>query len=213
MSGHMRIPVAKEGWPFIVPAFAAAAAAYYFAPMWAFAVLLMLAVFIVNFFRDPERAVPDDPDAVICPADGRVIKVEKVMDDRFTGKKALVVCVFMNVFNVHVNRAPVRGRIKEIRYNKGRFFPADKEKASLENEQNAVFIESEKGLVVANQIAGLVARRIVCRKKVGDELEKGERFGLIRFGSRVDVFMPAAAVASVKVGDKVKAGSSVLGRL
>lgn len=209
----MRIPVAREGYPFIAASFGVTVFTAFFSVGWFFYILLALSLFVLNFFRDPERVVPEDPDAVICPADGRVIKVEKVMDDRFTGTEALVVCVFMNVFDVHVNRAPVKGRVREIRYNEGRFFPADKEKASLENEQNAVFIESEKGLVVANQIAGLVARRIVCRASVGDELERGERFGIIRFGSRVDVFMPATAEATVKVGDKVKAGSSVLARL
>lgn len=209
----MRIPIAKEGYPFIAPAFVMAVLSLPW-PFYVSGFFILLFVFVTQFFRDPEREVPEEGDAVVSPADGRVIKVEVLRDDRFLKEEVLRICVFMNVFNVHVNRSPYDGTVEDIIYNEGKFFPADKDKASLENEQNALIIKIPTGERIAfNQIAGLVARRIVCNVKPGSELRKGERFGMIRFGSRVDIYMPKETVPAVKVGDKVSAGSSIIARL
>jgi phosphatidylserine decarboxylase len=175
-------------------------------------VLLALTVFVVAFFRDPERVVPVDPSSIVSPADGRVIKVERVTDFKFLKDEALKISIFMNLFNVHVNRAPAAAKVLKVIYNPGRFFNASHDKASMENEQNAVIAEGPTGRrFVFNQIAGLVARRIVCHAAEGDSLAKGERFGMIRFGSRLDVYLPVDCKVSVRPGERVKAGSSVLG--
>lgn len=205
------IPVAREGWPFILVSLALTAAAFAAGFFWPGVVLGLAAVFVTAFFRDPEREVPDDDNAILSPADGKVIKLDRVEENRFFPGPALKVSVFMTVFNVHVNRAPATGKVIDIRYNPGRFLSANLDKASLENEQNAVIMETPAGRrFVFNQIAGLVARRIVCRARVGGELTMGERFGLIRFGSRLDVYLPTGCRPVVGIGDKVRAGSSIL---
>jgi phosphatidylserine decarboxylase len=168
-------------------------------------VFFAVALFCVYFFRDPERAIPDGPVAV-SPADGKVVHV-RPLDGGGTR-----VSIFLNIFNVHVNRAPVGGRITGVSYQPGKFVMAHREEASAGNEQNTVVIDSEGTQVVTRQIAGLIARRIVCRKKPGDEVAKGERFGLIKFGSRVDVFLGPEWELTVRKGDKVSGGSSVLAR-
>jgi phosphatidylserine decarboxylase len=168
-------------------------------------------VFVISFFRDPERDIPGDPDSIVSPADGKVIKVERLREERLLKDEALKVSIFMNIFDVHVNRTPVSGRVVNIIYNPGRFFSANLDKASFENEQNALLVEEARGRLVLNQIAGLVARRIVCRIREGTELRKGERIGMVMFGSRVDLYLPLNTNVIVKVGDRVKAGSSVLG--
>ena len=207
----MRIPLAREGYPFIL--------ASIFGTMILFLAGLKsvsylsggLAVFIVSFFRDPEREIPSETDAIISPADGRIIIVDSVFENRFMKQDAIKISIFMNVFNVHVNRVPASGKVSGVFYNPGRFFSADKDKASLENEQNALLIEADNSKrFVVNQIAGLIARRIVCYAKEGDKIERGKRFGMIRFGSRLDVYLPVDCRINVKVGDKVKAGSSIL---
>lgn len=213
----MRIPIAREGTPFILASIFCIIIMWFAGLWWAgFRWLefffVPLALFTINFFRDPERVVPADKNSIVSPADGVVIKVERLKDDRFLNTEAQKISIFMNVFNVHVNRAPFSGRVCGIIYNPGRFFNASLDKASLENEQNALIMETSSGRRFAfNQIAGLIARRIVCRVKAGVSLSKGERFGMIRFGSRVDVFLPVDCRVSVKVGDKVKAGSSIIG--
>lgn len=216
----MRIPIAPQGYPFIFIIVSVTLLLWHFTTnveggtVVYTAISGVLTVFVLNFFRDPCRKIPEGEDVITSPADGKVIKVEKFIDDRFLDSEVMRVCIFMNVFDVHVNRAPIAGKVTKMVYNKGKFFPADRDKASLENEQNAVFIETEKGLtVVANQIAGLVARRIVPYVKEGDSLRKGERFGMIRFGSRVDLYLPPDTEIDVKVGQKVKAGLHVIGRL
>lgn len=207
----MRIPIAREGYPFILAAVVLAVIAWFVTP-WLEFFFGPLAVFVVAFFRDPERVVPDDENSIVSPADGRVIKVETVTDDRILGKEVLRICIFMNVFNVHVNRAPASGVVTDVIYNPGKFFNASFDKASLLNEQNAVVMKARNGETFAfNQIAGLIARRIVCYARPSMKLSRGERFGLIRFGSRVDVHLPAGTRAAVQVGDKVRAGSSILG--
>jgi phosphatidylserine decarboxylase len=167
--------------------------------------MYLLAAFCLYFFRDPERAIPAG-DVVVSPADGKVVGVRE-------GSAGLTrVSVFMNVFDVHVNRAPIGGRIAQVSYKKGRFLVASKERASTENEQNLVVLEGGGSRVAFKQIAGLIARRIVCYKKAGDEVARGERVGLIKFGSRVDVWLGPEWSIEVREGERVKAGSSVLGR-
>ncbi len=209
--------MAREGYPFILASIVITVAIGYFDLRVSFYPLvypaLSLALFVVWFFRDPERDIPTDPLAIVSPADGKVIKAERVREERFLKDDAIKISIFMNVFNVHVNRMPSTGKVLGIFYNPGKFINASFDKASLENEQNALLIESAGGRkYVANQIAGLIARRIVCRVKEGDTLDTGTRFGIIRFGSRLDVFLPVDVKLNVKIGDKVSAGSSILAR-
>lgn len=209
----MKIPLAVEGYPFMLIALVITVLVFLLSRSWILGgVFFALFVFVVAFFRDPKRVIPEEPGSIVSPADGRVIIVEKVFDSRFTGTETMKISIFMNLFNVHVNRVPASGRVLKVIYNPGRFFSANLDKASLENEQNAVVAEGPGGQVfVFNQIAGLVARRIVCRLKAGMDIKKGKRFGLIRFGSRLDVYLPVKAKITVKKGDKVSAGSSILG--
>lgn len=209
-----RIPVAKEGYPFI---FIAALTALLAALLnWVIISVFFWAagIFILYFFRDPERVVPDDPRAVVSPADGKVILIEKVTDERFLHGQVLKISIFMNIFNVHVNRIPYDGVVKEIRYQAGQFLAADQERASFENENNAVFleVEDERRMVVV-QVAGLLARRIVCWAEHGDKVRKGMRFGMIRFGSRLDVYLPLSVQIEVEIDQRVAAGQTVLGYL
>lgn len=211
--GPLKVPIAKEGIPFILIAVAVTVFVFWLSgSVFARVPFLLITAFVVAFFRDPERIIPADENAIVSPADGRVIKAERVMEARILKAEALKISIFMNVFNVHVNRFPATGRIRRIIYNPGKFFSADLDKASLENEQNALVVEGPGGRLFAfNQIAGLIARRIVCRVSEGMTLKRGERFGLIRFGSRVDVYLPADCRVTVKIGQKVSAGSSIIG--
>ncbi len=174
---------------------------------------LVATALIVNFFRDPERVGPEDPAALVSPADGRVVKVGPAVDP-FTGEPRKVVCVFMNVFNVHVNRSPVAARVDKIRYVPGVFFNASLDKASTDNERCLLrLVDSQNRGFTVVQIAGLLARRIVCRTETGDQLARGERFGLIKFGSRVDLYLPEDYLVQVGVGDTVIAGETALATL
>lgn len=206
------IGLSLEGMPFI---FLATVATLTFALIgcWPMAVLLLAVLFLVlNFFRDPERVVPQNAGAAVSPADGRIIKIEP-MSDPLTGEERTAVCVFMNVFNVHVNRMPVAGRIARISYFGGKFLNASFDKASTDNERNAMLIEDRDGKQwTMVQIAGLIARRIICWGEEGDELARGQRFGLIKFGSRVDLYLPAGYAPAVRVGEKVFAGQTILAR-
>ena len=173
-----------------------------------------LLAFVMYFFRNPERTIPQDEGAVISPADGRIIQKRRVTEDKYLGGEAIKVSVFMNVFNVHVNRSPYKGKIIDVDYIPGKFFNASLDKASEFNERNAVLMQTEEGKkLLFVQIAGLVAKRIVCYVKPGDSLERGERFGIIRFGSRVDVYFPTDADINVQIGDKVVAGETILGSI
>jgi phosphatidylserine decarboxylase len=205
--------LAREGWPFIAVALAAAVVVWAVAgfawslPLW------LVAVFVIQFFRDPPRAVPTQPNAVLSPADGRIVKVEKVRDP-MTERDTLLISVFMNVFNVHSNRAPVDGTVERIQYSAGKFVNADLDKASSENERNAMVMQLANGERIAVvQVAGLIARRILCYAKVGQRLARGERYGFIRFGSRVDVYLPLTARPKVAVGDVVHATTTILAEL
>ncbi len=167
---------------------------------------------ICGFFRDPDRIIPDEKGIIVSPADGKVILTDLTDDTPFFSGQALKISIFMSVFNVHVNRIPYDGRIKEIDYHPGKFFSANLDKASLENEHNAVFIEMDNGKpLCVVQVAGLIARRIICRIQPGDHVIRGQRFGLICFGSRLDVYLPPDIKLRVAPGDKVKAGTSILG--
>jgi len=204
-------PVAREGWPFIaIPAAIAAGLALggrrVLAVPFAAAALASL-----GFFRDPERDIPAIPGAVLSPADGKVMSVEDV-DDSFVGPSVRV-ATFLSPLDVHVNRAPIAGRVERVDYTRGEFLPAFDDKASLRNEQNSVVLNDGETRVAFKQIAGLIARRIVFRKHVDDRVQRGERVGLIKFGSRVDVFLPQGARLRVVRGDRVRGGSSVIGEL
>lgn len=207
-------PVASEGYPFIA---VFAFITLVFALLgWGFLTLLLLGLtlFTVYFFRNPERCVPQEQGAVISPADGKVIFVGEVPEERYFQDRVVKVSIFMSVFDVHVNRVPVSGKVVDMFYNKGEFFNASLDKASLQNEQAGMLLETESGrrlLVV--QIAGLIARRIVTYPAVGDLLECGQRYGLIRFGSRVDIYFPPGTEVLATVGDRTVAGETILGYL
>jgi phosphatidylserine decarboxylase len=207
-------PIASEG---LLPIAVWAFAAIYLAALGYSAMALFcgaLAVFLGFFFRDPERVAPEQEGAVVSPADGKVVEVRVVQDNEFALDKVLKISVFMSVFNVHVNRIPADGTVTNISYHPGKFFSANLDKASRDNERNAVSMEIDGGhRLTVVQVAGLIARRIVCRVRTGDRLRRGERFGLICFGSRLDVFLPSGTRPAVSVGDKVLAGVSILGHL
>lgn len=202
--------IAREGWPFILLFAAATLLAGYFFGVWWALPFLLLTVFSINFFRDPQRPVSNDPRAVVCPADGRVIRVEET-EDPYLGRPALKISIFMNVFDVHVNRMPVTGKVHEQWYYSGKFFNAAFDKASLENERNALWVRTGDGRdVTVVQVAGLVARRILCYVRAGDPVRAGDRFGFIRFGSRVDTYLPLGTRVSVTVGDRVRSRMDVI---
>jgi phosphatidylserine decarboxylase len=205
--------IAREGWPFLAIA-AVVAIVLTATRLWILAALAWLAVlFVVQFFRDPPRNVPSQTNAVLAPADGRIVKVERARDP-YLDREALKISVFMNVFNVHSNRSPVDGRVVDAWYHKGSFLNAALDKASLENERNALHLKTAGGDdVTCVQIAGLIARRILCYVKPGDALARGQRYGFIRFGSRVDVYLAPSAVPRVAVGDVVSATETILAEL
>jgi phosphatidylserine decarboxylase len=202
-------PIAREGWPFLIGASALAAVITWFFGWWSVPFWL-LALFILQFFRDPARVLPDDPRAVVSPADGRIVEVGRARDP-YVQRDALKISVFMNVFNVHSNRSPVDGTVKERWYFPGAFVNAALDKASLHNERNALWLRTREGSdVTCVQVAGLIARRILCYVNAGAELARGQRFGFIRFGSRVDVYLPLDAEPKAAIGDKVYASETVL---
>src|SRR6267142_556010 len=199
----------KEGYYFGVPPLALGGVSFLLHWYVAAAVLVLFAAFVFSFFRDPERMIPTEPGAVVSPGDGRVVVVT---DEENAGKPGKRVSIFLAVWNVHVNRSPVAGTITNMEYRPGRFLAAMRERASFENEQNVFTLSTETGEMVFKQIAGLIARRVVSWKKAGDKVLRGERMGLVRFGSRVDVWLPRDAEILVKLGQNVKGGSSVLAR-
>jgi phosphatidylserine decarboxylase len=214
------VSFAREGLIFIAIAALVAAGSYALAlnrrswPLWLLAFLLtVITLWVAYFFRDPERTGQRGDRLVIAPADGKVVLDTIVDEPAFMGGKSRRVSIFMNVFNVHVNRYPVSGTVRYLHYNPGKFLNAAAEKSSLENEQMSVGIETPNGRVLVRQIAGLIARRIVTYSKEGEHVDQGQRMGLIRFGSRVDVFLPVNAVVQVKIGDLTVAGTSVIAEM
>ena len=199
--------IVKESIPYIVVPVLLAAGAAVFGFWWVAAILLLVALFMAYFFRDPKRVPPADPDVVVSPADGKVTRIEPADAD------STVISIFLSPFDVHINRSPISGKIVDVLYSPGKFLMATNEKASLVNEQNALTIQGEKITVVCKQIAGILARRIVCWKAEGDSLGLGERFGMIKFSSRTDVLLPANVKVMVKEGDRVRGGTTVIGRI
>lgn len=215
-----RLLMVRDGYKFAVPpllaalvalglAFRWSGGALKFGALWTGAVLLFLAAFVAYFFRDPERAIPADAALVVSPADGRVMEV---VDESFGGRPGRRISIFLAIWNVHVNRSPMAGRIEQIEYRPGRFYAAMRSRASEENEQNVILLSTARGDLVFKQIAGWVARRVVCWKKPGDQVGAGERIGLIRFGSRMDVWLPEGVEILVAPGQHVAGGSSILAR-
>lgn len=205
--------LAREGWPYCAfVLLVALAVSVWVGWLWALPLWLVL-VFVLQFFRDPPRAVAGDTRAVLAPADGRIVAVSRAQDP-YLNRPSLKVSVFMNVFNVHSNRSPVDGEVKQVWYHAGSFLNAALDKASMENERNALWMRTQHGAdVTCVQIAGLIARRILCYVNAGATLQRGERFGFIRFGSRVDVYLPPDARVKVELGQKVYASSTLLAEL
>lgn len=213
MNRHYPHPIiAREGWPFLAGIVLLASLASWFGGVWS-APVWIIALFVLQFFRDPPRDIPQNPKAVLCPADGRIVVVGNAIDP-YRQREALKISVFMNVFNVHSQRSPVDGVVEKVEYHGGSFLNAALDKASLENERNAVLAKLADGTEVTFvQIAGLVARRILCYTRPGESLARGQRYGFIRFGSRVDVYLPLGSQPKVAIGDKVSASETVLAEL
>ena len=211
LTHEARLPIAREGYRAILATFIVALALWWFGGVAGAVLGTVLFVFVLGFFRDPERAVPDGPGLIVAPADGRVIKAARVQDDRFLHGQATLVSIFMSPLDVHVNRAPITGRVIEMHYNRGKYFRAFADKASLDNEQNAILMEDERGRRLCFvQIAGFIARRIVCYLSVGMETERGQRCGMIMFGSRADLYLPPEATVCVAVGMRARGGKTVI---
>ena len=212
MNNYPHPIIAREGWPFLAIALVLAVAATLWCAAWSIP-LWIIALFVLQFFRDPAREIPQPAGAVLSACDGRVIKVERTQDP-YAQREAILVSVFMNVFNVHSNRSPVDGAVQLVQYFPGKFVNADLDKASIENERNAVVVKTADGQTITFvQVAGLIARRILCYVKAGDVLARGQRYGFIRFGSRVDVYLPLTATVKVAIGDKVSATTTILAQL
>lgn len=205
--------VTREGYPFITICLVLSILCLALGWILSGLVFTALTVFVVFFFRNPVRIPPDDPQAIVAPADGRVIFIEPLEEAPFINCSGTKVSIFMSVFNVHVNRMPITGSVHDVIYRPGKFMVASLDKASEQNERNVIVVDGDNGKRLAfAQIAGLIARRIVCYLHVNDHLNVGERIGLIRFGSRVDLYIPTPHAISVKVGDRVKSGETVIGR-
>ena len=202
--------IAKEGYPFILFFTFITVLAAFFRIHWATAVALVLTLFMLYFFRDPDRVAPLNKNTYYSPADGKIVQIRETVEDELLNEKMLEISIFMNAFNVHVNRVPCEGTVKEVTYYPGRFMAAFKEEASKANEHINMLFECEHGEIMLRQVAGLLARRAVCRVRPGDHLAQGERYGIIKFSSRVDIFLPLHTDVKVQLGDNVKAGETVL---
>ncbi|PWB75456.1 phosphatidylserine decarboxylase family protein [candidate division GN15 bacterium] len=213
--------IAREGWPFILIGLALTVVLILLATransFWLFglsAIFALVTLFVTFFFRDPNRTFAVEPGLLVSPADGKVIKIEQIASHPFIGGPATKISIFLSVFDVHVNRVPASGVIADVKYNPGEFFVAYADKASEKNEQTEIGMTTDSGdRILFKQIAGYIARRIVCRLKAGDTVAAGQRFGLIRFGSRTELFMPASASILVKTGDRVYGGETPMARL
>ncbi|MBI2877793.1 MAG: phosphatidylserine decarboxylase family protein [Candidatus Tectomicrobia bacterium] len=210
MTGENRLRIAKEGFPYILGLLGVGGLFYLFHLGLAAGVCLALAAFVAFFFRDPVRLVPQQANAILSPADGKVVAIRKIEESDLPHKEAFCISIFLSLFDVHINRSPYAGRVVRTHYHAGRFLPAFQEKASLLNEQNSIWIEHEGFQIKVTQIAGLIARRIACWVKEGDTLYPGDKLGLIKFGSRVDIFLPPNCQILVEMGDKIKGGETVI---
>lgn len=204
----MRLPFARQGWPFILPLLGLAILGLALMPVVG-GILLALTGFAAYFFRDPERSIPTDPGLLLSPADGKIVAVSPLQNDRVQPSGTLV-SIFLSVLDVHINRTPITGTVVDVRYQPGRFLPAFRADASNLNEQNIVTLQAAGSRIVIKQIAGILARRIVCYVKAGDKLNTGQRFGLIRFGSRTDIIIPPEFAVCARIGQRVRGGESVL---
>jgi phosphatidylserine decarboxylase len=210
----MRIPIAREGFRYILLGVASTAFFVWLNIPTGWAVAAVLTVFVASFFRDPERKAMIGDKAILAPADGKILLIEETEKTPFKTGRSIKISIFMSVFNCHVNRVPQSGRIENIDYRPGKFISADKGSASAENEQNALHLVTEEGQEISFvQVAGLIARRIVCWVRKGETVKRGGRFGLIQFGSRVDLYLPPLTQLQVRRGDKVKAGLTVMGEM
>ena len=208
----MKIPLAKDGFIFILPLLIITVLMFLISFYWTTAIFGLGFLFVTWFFRDPERRIPNEPNVIVSPADGKITEIV-TENEPINGKLCKRVTIFLSVFNVHVNRVPIEGTIEDIRYNPGKFLAAFNPKASMDNEQNLILINNGRTHIFVKQIAGLIARRIVCWPRKGDHYESGQRYGLIRFGSRVDILLPENTKLSVACGDKVSGGKSIIGYL
>jgi phosphatidylserine decarboxylase len=212
MTNYPHPIIAREGWPYLTASLIVAVLVAWFFGWWSIPFWIVY-LFILQFFRDPPREIPQGANLVLCPADGRVLLVGN-MRDPYRNVEALKVSVFMNVFNVHSNRSPVDAAVSDVVYNKGMFVNASFDKASSDNERNALILRMDDGTELSCvQIAGLIARRILCYVKPGERLARGQRYGFIRFGSRVDLYLPLGSKPRVAIGDKVKATTTVIAEL
>jgi phosphatidylserine decarboxylase len=208
---HKTPLIAKAGIPYILTGLIAAVLAGFFSG-WLAIVLGLLTCFVIWFFRDPERNIPTGAGLIVAPADGKIVQIREEQEERFLKSRAIRISIFLNIFDVHVNRIPCAGKIRGMVYHAGKFLAAHLDKASFENEHQAILIEAPTGeRVVVVQIAGLIARRIVSWIQPGDRVERGERFGMIRFGSRVDIFLPLGTKLKVQPGERVKGGETTIG--
>lgn len=201
--------IAPEGFPFIAGFGLASAGAFFISSLLG-SILILITAFMIFFFRDPDRTVPEGEDIFIAPADGKVIVSEHIFDKAIAGGDAHLISIFMSPLDVHVNRAPCSGKVLSVKHNPGKFFSAFKQEAFQQNENITMALESSMGNVIVRQVAGAIARRAVCRVKPGDRLEKGQRYGMIKFSSRVDIYLPADSLIKVSHGDRVTAGETII---
>ncbi len=204
--------LAPEGYPFILVFLALTVAAAFLMP-WGVPVPIVLTLFMLFFFRDPERRVPEEADILVSPADGKVILIRSMYEERFLKSDAIEVSIFMSPLDVHVNRAPCDGSVEAVVRTPGKFFSAFKQEASLQNENIAMLLNTKYGRILVRQVAGSLARRAVCRVKPGDTVRKGERYGIIKFSSRLDLYFPKNTLIKVALGDRVKAGETIIGKM
>ena len=199
----------RDAYRFAIPPIAVGAICLFLGWIWAGAILIFLGLFVFYFFRDPERAIPADPGVVVSPADGKVVEI---VDEEFESHMGRRISIFLSIWNVHVQRAPVAGRIEKVAYCPGRFLGAFRSAASRENEQNVIYLDTPKGRLVFKQISGAIARRVICWKQQGEDVALGERVGLIRFGSRVDIWLPMQVDVIIRRGDSAKGGETILAK-
>lgn len=205
------IKFATDGYPFIIIFAFITIFVYIFGKPWMAVLPLIVTLFMALFFRDPDRTIPEDKGVFVSPADGKVILINDIYEKDYLRAESKKISIFMSIFNVHVNRAPCEGNVGLVKHSPGKFLVAHKDAASIENENTVMVLEGKDGKILVRQVAGLVARRIVCKVKAGDVLRRGERYGMIKFGSRLDVYLPKKTEIKVRLGDKVKAGETVIG--